>query len=339
MIADAPEGATLYFASGIYVDLQIEPKAGQNFIGQQGAKLTSQSKSYAFDCFDRPVEDVTIDNLVIDGYFPPVQAAAISGGKRWQVKNCEVRNSAAGGIQLRDGSTVENCYIHHCQQLGIKLFGRSPRVRHSEIAYNNPDHKYDVYWEAGGSKFWQTTDILIEDNYFHDNVGNGIWLDCDNSGIVRGNRCENNTLAGIYQEIGGQLLIEDNTCINNGTEYKADWLHGAGIVVEASQNVTIRKNTIRDCANGVGIIATSRGEDRWTIKNIVVSQNTISMFKGRTGVAWDEKSPPPWDEIRFADNHYTLASPVMFVWKPGTISYQEWQQTGEDAGSTFTLKQ
>ncbi len=339
VIADAPEGATLYFASGIYSDLQIEPKAGQRFIGELGARLRSQTKTYAFACFDRPVENVTIENLVIDGYLPPVQAAAISGGKNWRVKNCEVRNSAAGGIQLRDGSTVENCYIHRCQQLGIKLFGQSPILRHCEIANNNPDHKYDVFWEAGGSKFWQTTDILIEDNYFHDNVGNGIWLDCDNTGIVRANRCDNNTLAGIYQEIGGQLVIEDNTCTNDGTEYKqAGWLHGAGITVEASQNVTVRKNTIRGCANGVGIIATSRGEDRWTIKDIVVIQNTISMAAGRTGVVWDEKAPAPWDEVHFAENWYTLAEPDMFAWQPGTISYHEWQAAGEDRGSTFTLK-
>ena len=136
-----------------------------------------------------------------------------------------MRNSAAGGIQLHDGSTVENCYIHHCEQLGIKLFGQSPTLKHSEIANNNPNRKYDVLWEAGGSKFWQTSDILIEDNYFHDNVGYGIWLDCDNTGVVRGNRCDNNTMAGIYQEIGGKLLIENNTCTNDGSDYRpTDWL-------------------------------------------------------------------------------------------------------------------
>ena len=73
-IADAPESASFYFAAGEYIDLQIEPKAGQKFIGEFGARLTSHTKIYAFDCFDRPVENVTIENLVIDGYLPPVQA-------------------------------------------------------------------------------------------------------------------------------------------------------------------------------------------------------------------------------------------------------------------------
>jgi parallel beta-helix repeat protein len=115
-------------------------------------------------------------------------------------------------------------------------------------------------------------------------------------------------------------------------------LHGAGIVVEASQNVTIRKNTISGCANGIGIIAKSRGEDRWTIKNIEVTQNTIAMTKGRTGIVWDSVAPAPWEEVRFAANHYTLAQPEMFAWKPGTISFQQWQAAGEDKDSTFAVK-
>ena len=31
------------------------------------------------------------------------------------------------------------------------------------------------------------------------------------------------------------------------------------------------------------------------------------------------------------------ASPNMFAWKAGTISYDEWQRAGEDSGGTFTL--
>ncbi len=289
VITGRPPGTTFFFTAGNYVDLQIVPKSGQTYLMQQGGVLTSRKLSYAFECFDVPANDVTIQNFTIDGYLPPFQCGAIQSGiqgkfgRHWKVVDCEVRNCLnGGGIVLFDFSRISGSYIHHCDQIGVKLFGRSPAIVGSEIAYNNLNHRFAVNDEAGGSKFWATSGLLVADCHWHHNVGCGIWCDNENkNGWIIGNNCHDNTYNGIYQEIGGPMVIENNVCADNGSEYKQPgWLDGAGIAVEASQGVTVRNNTLSGNTNGIGLIATERGKPEWAIQDVMVAENKITMNKG-----------------------------------------------------------
>ncbi len=336
-LSGAAENATIYFTAGTYRDLQVQPKIGQTYVGQKGATLASERLLYAFECFDRPVDSVKIRNLTIDGYAPPYQCGAIQAGvigkcgRYWNVVNCEIRNSATGGVVLFDYSLISGSSIHHCGQIGFKMFGQSPAIYKSEIVYNNPHRKFDVYDEAGGCKFWATAGAAIEDNQFHHNVGCGIWCDNDNhDGVIRDNECSDNTLAGIYQEIGGPMLIEGNTCVNNGTGYnQPGWLHGAGISIEASAGVLVRNNTISNCANGIGLIATERGNAKWQIKDVMVCDNRVAMNRGATGICWDGTCPAPWSGATFRNNKYEIKS-AGFLWRGNPLSLEQWKKAGQD---------
>jgi parallel beta-helix repeat protein len=339
VIYNAPPGATFYFTAGRYDDFQFEPKTGQTYLAQPGAVLASATKSFAFECFDHPADNVTIQNFTIDGYLPPYQCGVIQSGviekhgQHWTVRDCEIRNcNSGGGAVLFDYSRIINCYIHHCDQIGFKMFGQSPQFLNNHVAYNNLAHKFAVNDEAGGSKFWNTTGLRCSGNEFDHNVGCGVWCDFNNSeGRIDHNNCHDNTYNGIYQEIGGAMTIEHNTCANNGAEFTMNgWLDGAGVAVEASHDVTVRDNTITDNTNGIGLIASERGDPAWQIKNVLVYDNTVSGTRKQTGVCWDGKGAAPWDGSTWRQNVYQLPAGASFLWQGKSLTLQRWQAAGNN---------
>jgi parallel beta-helix repeat protein len=212
-------------------------------------------------------------------------------------------------------SQIIGCYIHNCDQIGFKLLGNSTSITYSHVSYNNLAHKFAVNDEAGGSKFWNTTDAVCSHNEFDHNVGCGIWLDFENSGAeIDHNYVHDNTYNGIYQEIGGSATIEYNTCNNNGTEYTLQgWLDGAGIAVEASHDVIVRNNTLNGNKNGIGLIASERGDPSWQIQNVVVTGNTVIGTKWQTGMCWDGVCPEPWAGATWTNNTYQLIAGSDFL--------------------------
>lgn len=333
-INNAASSATFFFKAGTYQDLSISPKSGQKFIGEKGAILTSATQAFAFR---GGASNVTLSNLVIDGYRPQWPSATVVTGANWLLDNLEIRNSSGAGVAIYDGSQLTDSYIHHNAQIGLKAEGANLVVRNNEVAFNNPLGAADVYWEAGGSKFWDTSNVLIERNTFHDNIGQGIWLDYNNrGGTVRDNWSYNHTLSGIFQEIGGSLVIERNLVENNGIGYSnTGWLQGAGICVEASTDVIIRNNVVRNNANGITIIATNRDNGEFISRNIVVQYNTITMSKGRSGVVWDYNAASnPWSTVFFDYNTYTLSGSAGFAWNAtysnAIQSWSQWRTAGND---------
>ena len=74
-------------------------------------------------------------------------------------------------------------------------------VEGNEIAYNN-EAGFNPEWEAGGTKFWATTNLVVRNNHVHHNFGPGLWADNDNVGaLYEGNIVEDNDWAGIFHEI------------------------------------------------------------------------------------------------------------------------------------------
>jgi len=77
-------------------------------------------------------------------------------------------------------------YIHHNSQIGIDSnnistsTGKNIVVDFNEIAYNDYRRDFDPGWEAGGTKFWATSNLKVTNNYVHDNIGAGLWSDTDN---------------------------------------------------------------------------------------------------------------------------------------------------------------
>ena len=147
-------------------------------------------------------------------------------------------------------------------------------------------------WERGGTKFAETTNIQLINNYVHHNDGPGLWADLNAKDMLFANNTViGNTKAGIYYEISYDAVIRDNYLEGNGLGFDP-WLWGGGIVISSSPNVQIYGNTLVNNGDGIGAVEQDRSRDParfgpLVIANLHVHHNTVTMSqgseRGRTG--------------------------------------------------------
>jgi len=128
-----------------------------------------------------PAQNVKIAGLTIEKYACAAGDGAIDGrsGRTWVVSNNLIRLNHGIGIRLGDGMQVLHNRLLHNGQLGIGGGGSNGIVDGNEIAFNNYAG-YAYGWEAGGSKFAFTKNLVVRNNYVHDNKGPGLWTDIEN---------------------------------------------------------------------------------------------------------------------------------------------------------------
>ncbi len=92
-------------------------------------------------------------------------------------------------------------------------------VDHNEIAANNTSN-----WEVvlpgcgcvGGGKLWNTVGATITNNWVHNNIGPGIWVDTNNAGIlIDGNYINNNDAEAVFYELSYNGQITNNNVVAN----------------------------------------------------------------------------------------------------------------------------
>lgn len=228
-----------------------------------GRKVEAAIASVAFEGAEG-VENVTLRGLTIEKYASPIQRAAIGGDRlpqNWLIEDNEVRLNFGVGIAVGDGTKVIGNHIHNNGQLGVAGVGKDILIQGNEIAWNGYFSGMDPMWEAGGSKFALTENLMVRDNHAHHNNGNGLWTDIDNiNTLYEGNVVEWNTHGGITHEISYDAVIRNNILTGNGADIAA-WLWGSAITILNSRNVEIYGNTVdtRGGANGIGLIQQDRG--------------------------------------------------------------------------------
>jgi parallel beta-helix repeat protein len=301
---------------------------------------------------------VTIQGLVIEKYATPAQKAAIgnsNAGSNWIIRDNEVRYNHGIGIHTGDGVQILNNKVHHNGQMGLGGGGGGVRVEGNEIAYNNTAH-YDYGWEAGGTKFVGSQNLVARGNFSHHNDGPGLWWDYNNDGaLIENNRVEDNVADGIFWEISYSAVIRNNSVSRNGfgRVYSAE---GAGITTSsggapAGKTLEIYGNTLTGNKNGIIGIQGDRGSGTlgtFLVQNVNVHDNTIQMIAGaKTGiVCYSACSSAVWSgrNNRFTHNTYNLqtADPAPFHWAPNTsVAYEvgmtdsQWKAVGNDATGTF----
>ena len=333
-----PDGTTFLLA-GLYHD-SVVPADGDTFVCS-GAVLDGNGRSHAFT---GSADDVTIDGCEITDYSPPTQRGAIEGGgDRWTVVRSNVHNNATVGIRLvGDGGQILDSRIAYNHQLGIAAGpGAGIRIVGNEIAYNNWLSEFSWGHEAGGTKFWSTVDMLVEDNWSHHNHGPGLWTDHDNlRTIYRENLVEDNEDApGIFHEISYEALIEGNTIRRNGfpAETPRPWKKGAGIHISASENVTIRDNVLEGNVDGIAGDQQNRGTGDfgpYLIRNLLVEGNVV-IDSGYSGLVRDTGDNAIFDSRnnRWVDNDYVQSDG--FFWNNGIRSWSYWQGQGHDLTGSY----
>ena len=288
--------------------------------------------------------NVRIEGLTIEKYASEAGDGAVDGrsesghlGRNWVVQNNIVTLNHGAGIRLGDGMQVLGNKVLQNGQLGVGGGGSDGVVDGNEISRNNyAGYKYD--WEAGGSKFAFTHNLVVRNNYVHDNDGPGLWSDIENENLLyEHNHTVSNREAGILHEISYHAIIRDNLIENDGfSDYQktAPW-YGAGIVISASSDVEVYGNRVTGCMNGiVGIQPQRELSQRGTpylLQNLNVHDNTIAQSQGvaagilRAGALGDEVFVSR--NNRFVNNQFNLADPRArnFAWMGKQLSYGDWK--------------
>lgn len=279
---------------------------------------------------------VVIKNVVIEKFGNMAQTGAVSNGESpgWQIESCEIRLNHGIGLFVGHGSTIRANKIHHQGQMGIAGNGAGIRVEENELAYNNTCG-YDKGWEAGGSKWVNTTGLVVRKNWSHHNAGHGLWTDINNRGSrYEENVVEDNGSIGILHEISFDAVLRGNLIRRNGQRRLAWDVDGAGIVISSSQGVDAYENILEGNRVGVVLLHSPRGNG-WDTRNNQVHDNVIRMERGWSGMVRTDREADDLFMARnnsFEGNTYVVPDPSgsYWEWQSGKRTFAQWQDFGHD---------
>jgi hypothetical protein len=344
-------GTTFCFKSKIYrLQEPILPKSHNTFIGEYGAILDGnrwQSTNASLGAFTgtaRSISYVTIRNLVIRDMPQAGIATAFGVNDHWTIDHNEISGSVVG-VALPDYSTVANNFIHHNDQYGYTGYQTTGSViKRNEVSHNDTCNCYPA--TGGASKLAGTTNDSVIGNHIHDNGGNGIWFDTNNTGVL----IDGNTVS-VNMQYGKAVSMEKNngTAIIRNNKITVGVGGEVAILIANSSNVQIYNNRVSTAsASGGGAIqlffdASRPGHD--TVSNRVTN-NTITLRRSATITAsvWCYSvtdCSPYWTTNGnvFQGNTYRVASGSDENWALGSpVDWPSWQAIGFDTGGEIISK-
>jgi hypothetical protein len=284
------QGTTFCIQAGVHsIREPIYPKTNNIYVGENGAILdgsqwqTTNTTLGAFTGKGRSISYVTIRNLVIRNMPGFGIATAYAANSHWTIDHNELSGSRIG-LSFPDYSIVTNNFIHHNAQYGYNGYRATGSViQNNEISFNSTCNCYPG--DGGASKLVGTTNDSVIGNYIHDNGGNGIWFDTDNTGVlIEGNTVNVNMKYGkaiSMEQNNGTAIIRNNTItVSSGGE--------VAVRLNNSSNVQVYNNTVTMAStSGGGAIhiffdASRTGYDT---KNNRVTNNTITLQGSATVTA------------------------------------------------------
>lgn len=277
--------------------------------------------------FGGGAQNVTIQNLVIEKYDPPIQSAAVHSQKNWTITNNEVRLNYGIGIISCDNSKIVGNFVHDNGEMGLGGNGKNILVEGNEISRNGSWSGINVFWEGGGFKFVVTDHLTVRGNYAHDNKGFGMWTDINNiHTLYENNVVVRNSGGGIDHEISYDAVIRNNTLVGNGFNAQSDtWMWGGQIQIQNSSNVDVYGNKLdmtgASGGNGITLIQETRGTGAYgpyVAAHNHIHDNTIVSRDGNGkvgGAAWPvELTALLSGANTWTNNHYFMANGDRFWW-------------------------
>jgi hypothetical protein len=339
-----PQGTTFCLKAGTHsMRAPVVPKSNDTYVGEYGAILdgtgwttTDTSLGAAFSAMGRDSDYVTIRNLVIRNMPQRGIATAYGANSNWTIDHNEISGSVIG-VAFPDYSTVTNNFIHHNAKYGYTGYRTTGSVfRNNEVSHNDTCLCYPA--DGGASKLAGTTNDSIIGNYIHDNGGNGIWFDTNNTGVlIEGNTVSVNMKYGkaisMEQNTGTAVIRNNRITVGSGGE--------VAIRLNNSSNVQIYNNTIATASlSGGGAIhlffdASRTGYDT---ANNQITNNTISLQGSATvtaGVTCSNVTDcsPYWTTKGniFQGNTYRVPSRTGRNWAlSSAVAWLPWQAVGFD---------
>ena len=248
--------------------------------------------SHAETAFTGTASGVVIRGITIEKFTSRAQHGAIQGDRSsgWTIENDVIRDNSGGGVGIGNGMRLTGNRVLDNGQIGISGIGDNVTVEGNEIAGNN-SQGFSPAWEAGGTKFVRTENLLVERNCVHHNAGTGLWTDIDNrNATFVGNVAAYNGGVGIFHEIGGSALIVNNTAIANGSMGDSPW--SSQILVSGSIDTTVRGNRV--------VVAPDYGHGIYVVEEGRENQSKIA----QSGPTYESRgNTVTGNEIRFLGAH------------------------------------
>lgn len=293
----------------------------------RGRRVEASVAPGAFLSTNHYAQDVVIKNLVIEMFANPSRTGAIYDtiSPGWVIVNNEVAFNHAAGIAHYSRTRILRNDIHDNGQLGLSGYGTDGvLVSRNEIAWN----AFGGFtgWEAGGAKYFQTTDLTVRGNYVHDNRYAGLWTDTDNRRTVyKNNTIIHNRGMGIFHEVSFDCTIQGNRIVRNGAD---------GIFISSSSNVEAWGNVIQGNRTGGVHLFLDEGSG-YDLADNLIHDNVISMpagtFTGLTTVTASDPDPYSANN-RFRGNSYVVPdlSGRYWAWEGGLLTWRGWKAAGQD---------
>lgn len=330
--------------------------ANRAYVGTNPAGRTVELSS-ALYAFGGTINDVTYADFTVEKFANPAQYGAMGGnqdatpiGTSWILNGLIVRLCHGNGIRVATGMQVLGCQTYQHGQQGIGGSGTGVLVD-GLTNYENNMAGFYYGWEGGGSKFAATTNLIVRNSTFRNNLGPGLWVDINNTGYeLYGNTCTDNTgsvgpTPGIYIEISGAGSIHDNTCLRNGLGFN-QWLWGGGIVISSSgsgaSDLEIYNNLLNGNAGGVTLVQNPRPEygGNHITQRVHVHDNQITFAAGFNGAAQDIGDNLIFTSRsnRYDYNRYYMSGAAAFAWLNGGRDWTYWRATaGMDLHGTLNV--
>jgi hypothetical protein len=293
--------------------------------------------------FEPTADGVSIRGFLIEKFAIPAQMGAIGDqypSNAWIVEQNEVRYNHGTGINVTNGGVMRNNFVHHNGQKGVGAGGTGVLVQGNEISWNNYAG-FDAGWEAGGSKFWSTTNLIVRGNFSHDNAGPGLWTDTNNTGtLYEGNDVERNDGAGIFHEISFDCTIRNNVLKRNALDLTNDWIWGGQIQISTSKNCSVYGNKLVVATEGgvaIALIEQNRGGTYSTHGNDV-HDNDITFLgaNGANGAAQDLGDETVFTTNSFDHDAYHMPDLTVqhFVWNDHSMPWPGFQSAMQEMHGT-----
>ena len=294
-------------------------------------------------------DDVTIRGATIEMFaYTGINTAA----NRWWIEDSDIRyvHFQAIGIYGGTGHVIRNNHVHHNGVIGMTAAGVNGfTIQGNEFDHNNYLHagpKAGGFHE-GAVKILQSHDVVFRDNWSHDNVGDGLWFDYDNYGIlIENNVLEENSRNGLHYEASFDATVRYNKIRGNGTDWGSQ---GAGILNSTSKNVEYYGNRIEgNRIRSIVILWADRGQSakfgERQSANLSFHDNVIVLddnAQSWVGVYWNQDPRVFTSKNRFEGNTYYVPKNGVregaryWRWDGSDLTWAEWQARGFDTSGSF----
>jgi hypothetical protein len=321
-----------------------DTEAGRVVFADDPAGRLVEFSLFAY-AFKSNAANVLIHGVTVEKYANPAQRGAIDAkdASNWTIQNSIARLNAGAGIAVGSGGRIVGSEMHRNGQIGAVLVGKNVVLQGNRITENNRAG-FDFTWEAGGVKIAEGENALIDSNAVSRNDGPGLWCDILCRDVTfQNNRVEYNADAGIFHETSYRAVIRNNFVRFNGQALRA-WYWGADILIAASENVHVYRNSIATRNEGAAIMLIDQGRTKpngelHRTSGNLIHDNTIE-FSGHgyvggttdTDMAHQNAAIIETGGNQFDHNTYKVKpqGQVLFVWGRERWVWDQFRLAGQE---------